>query len=119
MIEDNAFFGTECKYLVEIQSPGFVLERVEFEVVLSRGSTRQIFHKSDMVAEPYTVIEDGQEVEKMNYYVCFDTYDFGNGVITATVIAHVPDTDFDDGIRDEVEEFPLMNVKSVKYKKTR
>lgn len=119
MINDNAFFGTECKFLVEIQSPGFDMTRDEFEVVLTRGSIKQVFSKNDMVEEPYTVVEDGQEVEKMNYYVCFDTYDFGSGIIYATVMAHVPDHDFKDGIRDEVEEFPLLNVKGVKYKKTR
>lgn len=117
MIEDSAFFGTECKFLVEIVSPGFDMARDEFEVALTRGGTKVLFQKSDMIEETYTVTEDGQEVEKKNYYLCFDTMDFGNGVITATIIAHVPDADFQDGIRDEVEEFALMNVRSVKYKK--
>lgn len=117
MIDDSAFEGTERKFLVEINSPGFNMETDEFEVALTRGSTQRVFHKSDMVVENYTVIEDGQEVEKKNFYLCFDTRDFGNGVIAATIVAHVPDGDFDDGIRDEVDEFDLLNVKRVKYKK--
>lgn len=112
MVQDKEFYGTECKYLVEIVSPGFDMASDEFEVALTKGSIQRVFHKSDMIEE--TVVEDGEE--KKNYYLCFDTRDFGNGIIVATIIAHVPDTDFDDGIRDEVEEFELMTVKGVKYK---
>lgn len=112
MAQDKEFYGTECKYLVEIVSPGFDMTRDEFEVALTRGTVQRVFQKSDMVVETYT--EDGEE--KNNYYLCFDTRDFGNGGITATIVAHVPDSDFQDGIRDEVEEFELMTVKGTKYK---
>lgn len=117
MIDDSAFSGTERKFLVEITSPGFNMETDEFEVALTRGNIQRVFYKSDMIVESDTVIEDGQEVEKKNFYLCFDTQDFGTGVIVATIVAHVPDSDFNDGIRDEVEEFDLLNVKRVKYKK--
>lgn len=117
MIDDSAFSGTERKFLVEITSPGFNMETDEFEVALTRGTIQRVFHKSDMVVENYTVVEDGHDVEKQNFYLCFDTQDFGPGIITATVVAHVPDSDFNDGIRDEVDEFDLLNVKRVKYKK--
>ena len=117
MIDDSAFKGTKRKFLVEISSPGFDMERDEFEVALTRGSIQRVFHKSDMIREVYTVVEDGGEVEKTNFYLCFDTQDFGNGVLVATVVAHVPDGDFADGIRDEVEQFALMNVKNVEYQK--
>lgn len=117
MIDDSAFSGTERKFLVEITSPGFDMDRDEFEVALTKGAVQRVFHKSDMIRETYTVVEDGVEVEKTNFYLCFDTQDFGYGIIVATVVAHVPDADFADGIRDEVEEFSLMNVKNVKYKK--
>ena len=117
MINDSAFWGTEVKFLVEITSPGFDMERDEFEVALTRGSTQRVFHKSDMIEETYTVTEDNVEVEKKNYYLCFDSSSFGNGIITATIVAHVPDSDFADGIRDEVEEIELMLVKGVKYRK--
>lgn len=112
MAQDKEFFGTECKYLVEIVSPGFDMERDDFEIALTRGSVQRVFLKNEMIEE--TVVEDG--VEKKNYYLCFDTRDFGNGVIVATIVAHVPDGDFDDNIRDEVEEFELMTVKGVKYR---
>jgi hypothetical protein len=119
MIDDSAFSGTERKFLVEMISPGFDMERDEFEVVLTRGMTQRVFHKSDMIEEEYTVTENNVEVTKKNYYLCFDTMDFGSGVIVATLIAHVPDSDFPDGIRDEVEEFDLLLVKNPKYKKPR
>ena len=117
MIDDSAFSGTERKFLVEITSPGFDMARDEFEVALTRGDIQRVFYKSDMISETYTVVEGGHEVEKTDYYLCFDTMEFGNGVIVATVVAHVPDSDFSDGIRDEVEEFELLHVKHVKYKK--
>lgn len=117
MIDDSAFSGTERKFLVEIESPGFSMETDEFEVALTRGLVQRVFHKRDMIVEPYTVTENGVQVEKINYYLCFDTQDFGNGTLVATIVAHVPDGDFDDGIRDEVEEFDLMLIKNVKYRK--
>ena len=112
MAQDKEFYGTECKYLVEIVSPGFDMESDEFEVALTKGSIQRVFHKNEMIEE--VVVEEG--VEKKNYYLCFDTREFGNGIITATIVAHVPDSDFDDGIRDEVEEFELMTVKGTKYR---
>lgn len=117
MIDDSGFSGTERKFLVEITSPGFDIARDEFEIALTRGLDQKVFHKSDMVVENYTVEEGGQTVEKTDFFLCFDTQDFGNGTLYATIVAHVPDSDFPDGIRDEVEEFPLMLIKSVKYKK--
>lgn len=115
MIDDSGFLGTERKFLVEMVSPGFDMARDEFEVVLTRGKTQRVFYKSDMIEETYTVTENNIQVEKKNYYLCFNTRDFGPGIIVATLVAHVPDGDFPDGIRDEVDEFALMDVKTVKY----
>lgn len=117
MIDDSAFQGTKRKFVVEITSPGFDMGRDEFEVALTRGTIQKVFNKSDMIVENYTVIEDGHEVQKQSYYLCFDTRDFGNGVIVATIVAYVPDSDYTDGIRTEVDEFDLLNVKNTKYKK--
>lgn len=111
MIYDSAFYGTEAKFLLEITSPGFDMDRDEFEVELKRGSVTKTFAKSDLVVETYTDTVDGNPVEKNNYYVCFDTREFGKGIMTAIVTAHVPDNDFPDGIRDEVDKFDFFNVK--------
>ncbi len=110
IINDKAFYGTERKYIVEIVSPGFDMVRDDFEIELKRGNISKVFHKEDLVVETETATVNNEEVETTNYYLCFDTKDFGKGVITAIITAHVPDADFDDGIRDEVDKFDLLNV---------
>lgn len=112
-IEDEAFLGTEKKYLIEIQSAGFDMDTDDFFVVLKRGGKTLTIPKADMVVEPYTVTEGGVEVEKNHYYICFNTADLGPGVVSMTVTAHVPDTDFPDSIRDEVDKFNFLRIKSV------
>lgn len=112
-IEDEAFLGTEKKYLIKIESSGFDMETDDFEVLLKRGGNTLTIRKEDMVVEPYTVIVDNVEVTKKNYYICFNTADLGPGVVSMTVTAHVPDTDFPDGIRDEVDKFNFLRIKSV------
>lgn len=110
MIYDSAFFGSEVKCLVEVSSPGFDMVRDDFEIDLKRGSTTKHFAKSDLITETYTETVDGQSVEKTDYYLCFDTKDFGKGLLTAIITAHVPDHDFPDGIRDEVDKFDFFNI---------
>lgn len=112
-IEDEAFLGTEKKYLIEVQSSGFDMDRDDFEVIIKRGGNTIRIPKSDLIVEPYTVVEDNVEVTKNHYYVCFNTADLGPGVVSMTVTAHVPDTDFPDSIRDEVDKFNFLRIKSV------
>lgn len=110
MANDRGFLGTEAKYLVEVSSPGFDMVRDDFEIDLKRGNTTKHYAKSDLVTETYTETEGGQEVERTNFYLCFDTKDFGKGMLTAIITAHVPDHDFPDGIRDEVDKFDFFNI---------
>ena len=112
VIQDEAFFGTEKKYLIEVQSSGFDMDRDYFEVIIKRGGNTIRIPKSDLIVEPYTVTVDGQEVRKNNYYFTFNTTDLGPGLATIKVIAHVPDSDFQDGIRDEVDMFNFLRIKS-------
>jgi hypothetical protein len=113
VIQDEAFLGTEKKYLIEIQSTGFDMDRDDFSIVLRRGANKVEIPKSKLIVEPYTIVKDGQEVTKNNYYLVFDTRSLGPGAASITVTAHVPDTDFDDSIRDEVDKFDFLRIKSV------
>jgi len=113
VIQDEAFLGTEKKYLIEVNSTGFDMDRDDFSIVLRRGANRVEIPKSKLIVEPYTIVKDGQEVTKNNYYLVFDTTDLGPGAVSITVTAHVPDTDFDDSIRDEVDKFDFLRIKSV------
>ena len=113
VIQDEAFIGTEKKYLIEIQSTGFDMDRDDFSIVLRRGTNKVEIPKSELIVEPYTITVDGQEVTKRNYYVVFDTRALGTGNVSITVTAHVPDTDFGDNVRDEVDKFDFLRIKSV------
>ena len=112
-IEDEAFLGTEKKYLITIESSGFSMETDDFEVVLKRGANTLTIKKADMIVEPYTVTEGGEEVTKYHYYIVFDTAVLGPGVVSMTVYAYVPDTDYPDGLRTEVDKFNFLRIKSV------
>lgn len=110
-VTDSGFYGSEVKFVVEITSPGFDMVRDDFQIEIKRGSTSRVFSKSDLVVETTTETINNAVVEKTNYYLCFDTHEFGKGLLTAIITAHVPDMDFPDGIRDEVDKFDFFNVK--------
>lgn len=98
---EYGWLGTKFKYAINITAPGFSMEDDDFTVEIKRGSKSRVFQKDDLV-----------EDEQGNYYVCFDSKEFGPGQISAVITAHVPDDDFDDGIRDEVFKVDLIYVKS-------
>lgn len=99
---DVAFVGTELKFIVDITAVGFSMVDDDFTVTIRRGSKQKVFEKADLA-------RDGED----NFYVCFDSAEFGNGMIQAVVTAYVPDTDFPDGLRTEVYLMDLVNVKKV------
>lgn len=99
MANDRVFVGTELKFKVEIQAAGFSMERDNFTVTIRRRSHELLFKKEDLVT-------DGEG----GYYVCFDTAEFGPGLINAVVTAYVPDSDFPDGLRTEVLSMDLVIV---------
>lgn len=88
---DKTFLGTELKYSLNINSPGFSMASDEFEAVVEGNGGNITFHKSDFPTDA-----------SGNYYLCFNTRDFGAGPISVTITAHVPDAHFPDGFRDEV-----------------
>lgn len=99
---DKIFVGTELKFKIDIEAEGFSMDTDDFNVVICRRNVKQVFNKQDL-------INDGEG----NYYVCFDTADFGTGTISAIVTAYVPDTDFPDGLRTEVVAMDLVTVNKV------
>lgn len=101
-MEGQAYIGTELKFILDITASGFSMVDDDFTVTLKRGSTQHTFSKNDLV-------RDGED----NFYVCFDSSEFGKGVIDAIVTAYVPDSDFDDGLRTEVYKFKLINILGV------
>ena len=97
-IQDRAFLGTEMKFKVEITATGFSMVNDDFTVTLKRGAITKTYQKSDLIYDGY------------GFYICFDTAEFGSGVMTAIIRAEVPDDDFDDGFRTEVYKFDFLTI---------
>lgn len=99
---EGAFIGTELKFLVEIEAGGFSMVDDDFTVTIKRGSKQHVFAKADLIRD-----------DEDNFYVCFDSAEFGSGMIQAVVTAYVPDTDFPDGLRTEVYLMDLLTINRV------
>lgn len=102
MAQEKVYIGTDVKFIVEPTSPGFDKTQDDFEVLLKRGKITKKFTKSDMIVD-----------EDDNYYICFSTTEFGKGLVQAIITAHVPDDDFEDGFREEVDKIDLIDIMAV------
>ena len=107
---EKAYLGTMLKFLIEITSSDFDMDNDNFEVTLKRGTYSRTYQKSDLVVESYVETIGGEPIEKHNYYICFDTTEYGKGLIQAVITAYVPDDDFDGGIRTEIDKINVINV---------
>ena len=105
-MKQRTFEGSEKKEQIEIVGEGFDMVRDDFDIILRRGRNEKIFHKSDIIENVF--IEDGEE--KHEFILCYDTTDFGPGQLTCIVKAYVPDTDFPDGFRTEIDKFFLNPI---------
>lgn len=103
-IAEFDYVGTDLKFLVEPTASGFNKTEDDWEVEVSRGNGK-VFHfdRDDLARD-----------EEDNFYVCFSTETYGSGLYMITIIAHVPDVDFEDGYREEVENLALINIKKPK-----
>ena len=98
---DRAFVGTELKFLIEITAEGFDMETDPFEIVLTCGGKSKTVPQDDIVYDE----NEGK------HYLLVDTTDFCSGTLVATVIAQVPDEDFESGYRREVDRAALITLK--------
>lgn len=101
---DRDYIGTDLKFIIDVRASGFDKTVDEFEVIVSRGSGKEQKFTKDELAQD----------DEGNYYLCFSTEDFGTGLYMLTVIAHVPDDDFEDGFREEVTQMELVNIKKLR-----
>lgn len=84
------YFGQTPKYHLEIEASGLDMGDYDFSVRLQRGSNSITIPKSQMI------VDDG------DYYIAFDTKVLGVGTVRAIVIAEIPDTDYQEGVRTEI-----------------
>lgn len=94
----NPHLGTELKYKVTMAATGFSMDSDDWSVTIVRGCKSRVFTKATCIHG-----EDG-------WYVCFDTSYFGAGQYYGILTAYVPDTDFPDGTRTEVQQVKLDYV---------
>lgn len=98
------YVGTDLKFLVEPETSGFDKTEHDWEVEVSRGNGRSfLFHRDELA-------RDADD----NFYVCFSTETYGSGLYMITIYTHTPDVDFPDGMRDEVFNAALINIKKPK-----
>ena len=95
------YIGTELKYMVAITAPGFDMERDDFTITAKCGNKKAVYKKSDMIID-----------EDRNYYVLIDTSIFKPGDLYAITEVEVPDSDFEDGKRTEVDRIKLTTLEN-------
>lgn len=99
--QDGIYIGTELKFLVEIGAGGFSMADDRFTVDIMRGNNVLHFEKEDMELD-----------RNGNWYVCFDTLALGTGIVTAKITAYIPDDDYVDGFRTEIQKMTLLTIKA-------
>jgi len=105
----HSFEGAGLKFLLEITSPGFTMEQDNFLIILKQGTIEKEIQKSEFIE--HVVTESGQE--KHEFYFCFDSGLFNPGIVNCIVKAFVPDTDFQGGIRLEIDKFDIVILNPV------
>ena len=100
-VRRTIYQGTELKFILDIQSEGFSMADDDFKVVIKNTKKSVTIPKADMILD-----------ENENYLFTVDTGFMGTGEYWITTIAYVPDDDFDDGLRTEVQKQLLCVVTS-------
>lgn len=95
---DKVIIGSELKLNINIEPiGGLTMDDYDFEaqlVVCGQFDKRsKTFSKAELIKQ-----------DPSNYVIAFNTSELGFGKVTCVVIAHLPDTDFSDGIRTEIVE---------------
>lgn len=99
-MNDSIIKGTEVKFKVDLSASGFDMDSCDFFFTIYCGGKTLTVHKRDLVY-------DGTD-----WYLCFDTSGFNSGTMTVTTTAFIPDSDFPDGLRTEIDKQTLGILKS-------
>ena len=99
--EKKIYQGTELKFQLDIESVGFSMINDDFKVVVKNKNTQQsvVILKSDMII-----------TQEEKFLFTIDTSVLGIGTYIITTTAYVPDEDFKDGYRTEVQKQTLCQV---------
>lgn len=95
---ETYYRGTELKFKVAVTATGFSMAEDDFEIEVKSGRSSIGMAKEDL-------IEKSGE-----YFAVIDTSELPAGTLKLVATAHVPDTDADDGIRNEVAVTNLCQI---------
>ena len=96
-----AWVGSGLKWAVTMTCEGFDMDTDPWVITVTRGNKSVVF-------TPENSINDGGQ-----WYICLDSSEIGPGEAYITFDAFVPDDDFDEGIRHEIQKYKLVNLKSL------
>lgn len=99
--ENYGYVGSDFKWAVNMTCEGFSMDDDDWKIVVTRGKNTVEYTKDNS-------IKDEQEDQ---WYITVDTLALGAGQCYITFVAYVPDSDFPDGIRTEIQEYELVNVR--------
>lgn len=89
----TTFLGTELKLNIHIDPIGdMTMDEYDFDVELYCSTKKVLSFKKPEL----------KRSDSNNYIVTFDTKDVGLGELKCNIVAHIPDSDFADGLRTEV-----------------
>lgn len=100
--EGITYQGSDLKILVEMEASGFDMDLDDWSVgIKCGGKIVKTIKKEDAIST-----DDG-------WIVCVRADDLKPGVLEVVGYAAVPDDDFDDGIRNEVDKDTLLTYQKV------
>lgn len=102
-MDNSVFIGEELKYAVTIAADGFDMQTDDFEIIVKCKSKKRVYKKSDLLYD-----------EHGTFHIAIDTNFFPAGDLYAITYAYVPDDDFPDGRRTEVDQTWLTTLKKTK-----
>lgn len=97
--QNGIFVGSDLKFALTIDTPGFSMDDDDFEVTILGRSRNKTIKKEEMLL-----------TGDSKWIFTYNTAEIGSGEHWMKVTAYVPDTDFDDGLRTEVVKKLLCNV---------
>lgn len=104
MNEGRYYVGEKLKFRITLTAEGF-----------DQGSNRYDidFYCGDNLPKHYTQDDIKNGIDG-NYYLLIDTEGMTPGVMSMVISAYIPDNDFDDNERKEIESISLGPLRPVK-----
>lgn len=116
--EEHTWAGTGLKYAVTMTCEGFDMDTDDWTITVTKGNQSKEFTPDNSIQEvTETTTPGGETVTNTQWYICIDTGEFAPGDLYITYDACVPDADFPGGIRHEIQEYFLTNIKKPKTKR--